>query len=93
MMFHKTIINNGLAAVQEVGDVYEFLVQLDNDKPLKIIKEQQEVFKDYIDFTIDLRNDRGKIYVGNYIDHATEINKEAMSKQFKPVTTFMMREK
>ena len=80
MMFHKTIINNGMTAVQEVGDVYEFLVQLDNDKPLKIIKDQQEVFKDYIDFTIDLRNDRGKIYVGNYIDHTKEINKESISK-------------
>ena len=76
MMFHKTIMDNGLVARKEVNDVYEFMVQLDNDKPLKIDKNTQEVWKDYIDFTIDLRNDRGKLYVGNHLDHVKEIGKE-----------------
>ena len=65
-MFHRTIMDNGVVALKEVNDVYEFVVQLDNDKPLRIDKAKQTVMKDYIDFTIDLRNDRGKIYVGIY---------------------------
>jgi len=39
MMFHKTIMDNGVIAVKDIGDVYEFVVQLDNDKPLKIDKK------------------------------------------------------
>ena len=37
-MFHKTIMDNGAIATKEVNDVYEFVVQLDNEKPLKIDK-------------------------------------------------------
>jgi len=51
------------------------------------------VFKDYIDFTIDLKNDRGKIYVGSYEEHIVKIKKPEMVKQYKPVTTFLMRDK
>lgn len=88
MMFHKTIMDNGVVAVRDINDVYEFNVQLDNSRPLKIDKSSQEVFVDYIDFTIDLRNDRGKLYVGNYENHIKKINKADMAKQYKPVTTF-----
>ena len=77
LKFHETIINNGLVAVKEVGDIYEFIVQLDNDKKLSINKATAEVWKDYIDFTIDLKHDRGKIYVGNYKDHVIDIGKES----------------
>ena len=80
MMFHKTIMDNGVVAVREINDVYEFNVQLDNSRPLKIDKSSQEVFVDYIDFTIDLRNDRGKLYVGNYENHIKKINKADMAK-------------
>lgn len=48
--------------------------------------------KDYIDFTIDLKNERGKIYVGNYVDHVKKIKKPVTEKQYKPVTTFLMRD-
>ena len=75
MMFHKTIMDNGVTAVSEINDVYEFIVQLDNERPLKIDRASQEVFKDYIDFTVDLRNGRGKIYVGNYLDYTNKLNK------------------
>lgn len=81
-------MDNGVIAVKEINDVYEFIVQLDNSKPLKIDKSSQQPFKDYIDFTIDLRNDRGKIYVGNYEEHLKKINKVGMDRQYRPVTTF-----
>ena len=85
-------MDNGLLAVKEVNDVYEFIVQLDNDKKLKIDKNSMELWKDYIDFTIDLRNDRGKLYVGNYLEHVKDIGKEDMKNQYKPATTFLMRD-
>ena len=81
-------MDNGVIAVKEINDVYEFIVQLDNSKSLKIDKSSQQPFKDYIDFTIDLRNDRGKIYVGNYEKHLKKINKVGMDRQYRPVTTF-----
>ena len=79
LKFHETIMTNGVTAVQEIGDVYEFIVQMDNDKKIKVDKDKQEFMKDYIDFTIDLRNDRGKIYVGNYLDHVKDLGKESMA--------------
>ena len=34
-------MDNGVIAVKEINDVYEFVVQVDNSKPLKIDKGSQ----------------------------------------------------
>lgn len=65
MQFHKIIIEHGPESVKSVGKTFEFVVQLDNDAPLKIDKNKLTHFVDYIDFTIDLQHEPGKIYVGS----------------------------
>lgn len=62
---HGEITESGLKLVKDIGNVYEFRLQLDNDKPLKDVNKKTDiVLKDYVDFTIDFKNDRGKIYMG-----------------------------
>lgn len=61
---HTIIMNNGVDLVRSVNNVYEFVIQLDNDRPLNIDKNLHIQNEDYVDFTIDLKTDRGVIYVG-----------------------------
>ena len=66
MEFHKIVIDHGPESVNNVGKTYEFIVQMDNDSPLgkKIDKSKLTEMVDYIDFTIDLQHQPGKVYVG-----------------------------
>lgn len=62
---HGEIYTSGTKLVPQINNVYEFRLQVDNEKPLKQVnKEVDKVNVDYIDFTIDFKNDRGKIYMG-----------------------------
>lgn len=64
-MFHNIIIKNGKTAHEEVNDIFEFVVQLDNDRKLKIDRDNDIKNKDFLDFTIDLKDPRGHIFVGS----------------------------
>ena len=70
-------------------------MQLDNEAKLQIDRENQVVNKDYIDFTMDLRHDRGKIFVGSCEDAKkrpdTWISTER-AHEFKPSLVFAMRD-
>ena len=37
---------------------------MDNSRKLNIDKEKHEINKDYLVFTLDLKNDKGLVYVG-----------------------------
>jgi len=88
MQFHKIIIDHGPESVKDVGKTFEFVVQLENDAPLKIDKGKMKHFVDYIDFTIDLQHDQGKIYVGSQ-----ESSKQSLSKdKSKANVKFEMRD-
>ena len=65
--------------MSSVNNVYEFVIQIDNERPLSIDKEVHVSNVDYVDFTIDLKNDRGTIYVG--------------PSRVPPVLVFNMRER
>lgn len=79
MEIHRIIINNGVDLVQNVNNVYEFVIQLDNESPLNIDKSTHIPYKDYVDFTIDLKTDRGVIYCG--------------PSKTPPILVFKMRER
>lgn len=73
---HGEIYKSGTKLVGQINNVYEFRLQIDNDKPLKQVNKEKDVLNvDYIDFTIDFKNDRGKIYMGCPDDYYNKSDK------------------
>ena len=75
---HRIILNNGVDLVKKVKNAYGFVIQIDNDRPLGIDKNIHVSNVDYVEFTIDLKSDRGVIYVG--------------PSKIPPILVFNMRE-
>lgn len=94
-LFHNIILKHGQQATDDIQEVFEFVVQLDNKKKLSINREVDIVNKDYLDFTIDLKNDRGKIFVGSCEDAKKRADQWIDPEHFsslKPSLVFMMRD-
>jgi hypothetical protein len=53
-------------------------------------KNTDIVLKEYVDFTIDFKNDRGKIYMGCVDDYYD--SKSKMYQKKKPTVIFTMRD-
>ena len=88
---HGEIYDSGTKLVSQISNVYEFRLQVDNDKPLKAIDKSVDVVNvDFIDFTIDLKNDRGKIYLGCPDDYYS--TNDPIYNKKKPTVVFTMRE-
>lgn len=88
---HSEIYESGTMLVSQISNVYEFRLQIDNDKPLKDINKAVDVLNvDYIDFTIDFKNDRGKIYMGCPDDYYSR--SDPIYNKKKPTVIFTMRE-
>ena len=67
-------------------------MQVDNEKPLKQVNKATDIVGvDYIDFTIDFKNDRGKIYMGCPDDFFEK--SDPIYKKKKATVVFTMREK
>mmetsp|Transcript_17856 Transcript_17856/g.30308 ORF Transcript_17856/g.30308 Transcript_17856/m.30308 type:complete len:89 (-) Transcript_17856:234-500(-) len=88
MHMHKIVNKHGEEAAREVRDVFEFDVQLDNGKPLKVNKNAGVEGEDFVIFTIDLKNERGKVYVGGFEQDHHEREEEKRIRPQKPSVVF-----
>lgn len=81
-LFHNIIIANGKNIVSDVKEIYEFVTILEDGRK--------------IDFTMDLKYDRGKIFVGSCADainrEDTWLTDEKIREDYKPSLVFTMND-
>ena len=81
-LFHNIIIANGKSVVKDVREIYEFVTILDDGTK--------------VDFTMDLKFDRGKIFVGSCADaikrEDTWLTDDQIKEDYKASLVFTMKD-